>query len=277
MTSISPAEPAGHPWDHTAQPAWSLRGWRTVAEFEGRAALADLTGPISRIVIQPLVWTAFVAAGLREVVTLPGAYGGTIDYLAFVIPGILGMLAFASFADVLYRSTIDRRWGLLGLKLVFGTGPLGYVLGMNIMAVGMQIARTLVVLPLILLLGGDLDLLYVLYLALTSLPAVMYWSCIALIATAGIRNYHHRDLIVTLSVMPLTFSAPIFFAMESMPAYLQWIAHINPLTYQITAMRDAFVWRSMGGALAISCGLAAAAVMVSALVVKRADLLPTEH
>lgn len=277
MTSIAPAERAGHPWDHTAQPAWSLRGWRTVAEFEGRAALADLTGPLSRIVIHPLVWTAFVAAGLREVVTLPGTYGETGDYLAFVIPGILGMLAFASFADVLYRATIDRRWGLLGLKLVFGTGPLGYVLGMTIMALTMQLAKTLVVLPLIVLLGGDLDVLNVLGLALTSLPAVISWSCIALIATAGIRNYHHRDLVVTLSIMPLTFSAPIFFAMESMPAYLQWIARINPLTYQVTAMRDAFLGQAAGAALGISCGLAVVTIAVSALVVKRADLLPTEH
>lgn len=269
MTNSTPAERAGHPWDHAAQPALSLRGWQVVAEFEARAALADLAGPLSRIVIQPLVWTGFVAAGLREVISLPGEYGGTIDYLTFVIPGIL---AFASFADVLYRSTIDRRWGLLGLKLVFGTGPLGYVLGMNIMALCMQLAKTLVV-----LLGGDLGVLRVVKLAFASLPAVIFWSCIALIATAGIRNYQHRDLIVTLSIMPLTFSAPIFFAMESMPLYLQWIARINPLTYQITAMRDAFVWQSTGAALGISGALAVTGIVVSAVVVKRAELLPTEH
>lgn len=277
MTQTVSEDHAGHRSDHTAQPAWSLRGWQIVAEFEVRAAMADLTAPLSRIVIQPLVWTAFVAAGLREVVSLPGEYGGTFDYLAFVIPGILGMLAFASFADVLYRSTIDRRWGLLGLKLVFGTGPLGYVLGMNVMALTMQFAKTLVVLPLILLLGGNLTLYRSVYLALASLPAVIFWSCVALITTAGIRNYHHRDLIVTLSIMPLTFSAPIFFAMESMPVYLQWIARMNPLTYQLTAMRDAFVWRATGTALGVSCALAATVVATGALVVKRADLLPTEH
>lgn len=117
---------------------------------------------------------------------------------------------------------------MLGLTLVFGTGPLGNVLGMTIMPLGMQIARTLVVPPLILLLGGALESLPVLYVALTSLPAVMFWSCVALIATARIRNVHHRDQIVTLSILPLTFSAPIFLAMESMPGYLRWIARINP-------------------------------------------------
>lgn len=42
-------------------------------------------------------------------------------------------------------------------------------------------------------------------------------------------------------------------------------------------MRDAFLGQAAGAALGISCGLAVVTIAVSALVVKRADLLPAEH
>ncbi|HEX3722619.1 MAG TPA: hypothetical protein VHV31_07495, partial [Nitrolancea sp.] len=119
-------------WRHHARSPFSLRGLTVVAEFEVRAIRNLKSGMLGQYVVEPLVWTALLAAGLmsvQHVVRLDS--GREVEYLTFAFPGIVGILAMRGFSRTIYRCTIDRRWGLLALKVIYGTGPLGYVLGMT--------------------------------------------------------------------------------------------------------------------------------------------------
>ena len=54
---------------------------------------------------------------------------------------------------------------------------------------------------------------------------------------AAIRSYRAGDFLLTVIVMPLTFSAPVFYSLDSVPTFLRLIARVNPLTYQVELVR----------------------------------------
>ncbi|WP_373683183.1 ABC transporter permease [Streptococcus danieliae] len=39
-------------------------------------------------------------------------------------------------------------------------------------------------------------------------------------------------------LLPISFTAPIFFSFDQAPLFIKWISFLNPLTYQLNAMRD---------------------------------------
>jgi ABC-2 type transport system permease protein len=45
-------------------------------------------------------------------------------------------------------------------------------------------------------------------------------------------------MIVVLSSLPVVLSAPLFYSLESAPAFSQVVSAVNPLTYQVGWIRD---------------------------------------
>jgi ABC-2 type transport system permease protein len=233
---------------------------------------------LGQYVVEPLVWTALLAAGLmsvQHVVRLDS--GREVEYLTFAFPGIVGILAMRGFSRTIYRCTIDRRWGLLALKIIYGTGPLGYVLGMTALPIVGLWIQMMIAAAVVRALGAHIGLGELLMTGLLSVVTVMFWTSLALLVTAGVKNYQQRDLIVSLSILPLTFSAPIFYQLDAAPRYLRIIGYVNPLTYQVMAMRSAVLDASFGASALLSSGLAIIAILAAIRIIHVAELQPSEH
>lgn len=52
-----------------------------------------------------------------------------------------------------------------------------------------------------------------------------------------IKDYKQRDFVMNTLMLPVLFAAPLFYSLENAPVFLRLLSQINPLTYQLEAMR----------------------------------------
>lgn len=69
------------------------------------------------------------------------------------------------------------------------------------------------------------------------LISLFFWISLGTVITMFIKTYQMRDMVLTFLIMPLSFSAPSFYVLHDAPSFIQVLALINPLTYQLSAMR----------------------------------------
>lgn len=243
-----------------------------LVEIELRAYLVNKQSLVSSVFIQPLVYFLLLAGGLNAVVTLGGAYEET-SYLAFVVPGLLALQAMRAMYHVVYRATIDRRWGLLAFKRLAGAGAMAYITAILVAPLVAQTIQT----ALLLLLASIMSTTYSWPNAVAgfvvSSSAVIFWAAAGIALTAFFRNYQQRDTVMTLLTLPLTFAAPVFYPLDSAPQYLRAIAAINPLSYQVEAAREAFLFGNIGWAFVVMVAMTTALTVIAVASLARGDMM----
>lgn len=247
-----------------------FRNFLLVAEFEFRAMFNDKPG-LLRLIIEPLAYLFFLAAGLQGIVGM-----NQKDYISFVFPGVAALQLLRLFMHSIYRLTIDRRWGLQAIKMIAGTTSLAYVLGMSMVPICLFIIQAGITYPLALMLGAKFSLLGVLFLLVVGIVATFFWNALAIACTYYFKKYSQRDLFIQFLFLPLSLSSPIFYSLEKAPAYLKMISHFNPLSYQVLAMREAFLEKAISINFLIVLSLSISLCTFSLAFMKEAEYLPSE-
>lgn len=251
---------------------WSIKGLWVIAEVEMRAILNNRATLFGRVVIEPLVYTSFLVAGLQGVIS-----DSSFEFMSFAFPGILAVHTIRAFAGAIYRATVDRRWGLLGLKILSGVGGLGYVLGFSIIPILVFIAQSIIIAIVATALGASFSFSQYVLTIFIGIFMILFWVCLALLITTSVKNYRQRDMIISFSMLPITFSAPIFYSIESLPLYMKIVSYLNPLTYQVLAMRAATLGHTILQPFLIVLFLSAVLIFLSIYTLNWAELLSTEH
>jgi ABC-type polysaccharide/polyol phosphate export permease len=251
---------------------WSFARFIPVVEIELKGFLALKSSLIGDLLVGPVVYLALLTAGLAAAI----GDGDMGKYLDFVLPGFLVLQGFNGFARTIFRSTIDRRWGLLALKRLSGVGGLAYVLAQVVVPVLAFLAKAVPVTVVALALGVRPDPLAYLGAVLLTCVFLAFWTSLAMLLTSVIRNYEQRDIMVSLLVLPISFSAPVFYSLENAPAYLRILAWLNPLSYQVNAVRAVYRGGSPGWWLPVA--LVATVILVAGAVISvtRGELLGRE-
>ena len=94
------------------------------------------------------------------------------------------------------------------------------------------------------------------------------WVGLGALVGARLNSYDQRDLLITVTTLPVVLSAPLFYPLESVPGYLRAVAAANPLTYQVAWLRlDGWgPWSALAACVvrALVCGAAAVASLHTA-------------
>ncbi|MBD3689153.1 ABC transporter permease [Nanchangia anserum] len=183
--------------------------------------------------ISPAAYFCLLGLGLS------GILGGE-DYLEFVGPGIVVMQALSALSQIIYRVVIERRWGLAAMKLQAGVPMSAYLASLLVPRIIIFLLQGFVVLVCMLAFGVRVSPLPALLGLLGSVVCVVFWSFLGVIVTSVVSNYQTRDFIVSIIVLPLTFSAPVFYRLEGAPTLVRVLARVNPLSYQVQWVRGLF-------------------------------------
>lgn len=256
----------------TAAHRWSLARIIPIAEIELNGFLQTKSGLIGDLLVGPIVWFALFAAGIGG--TISNATGGDAHaYLSFVLPGFLVLQGFGGFNRMIYRTTIDRKWGILALKRLLGAGGLGYVLALMTVPVISFLAKAGAITIVAVALGVRVDpAAYALGILLTCV-LLAFWTALAIVLTALVRTYQQRDVLLSLIVLPMTFAAPVFYTLDAAPPYLRAIAFLNPLSYQVMAVRRVCDGQNPGWWLVGALVATILAVIAAVYSVTRGELL----
>jgi ABC-2 type transport system permease protein len=207
----------------------------TIAELEARKLRHDSTELITRAV-QPALWLVIFGEVLANVRAIPT---GNLSYVDFMAPGILAQSVL--FIAIFYGIAViwERDLGILHKFLASPTPRAALVLGKALSAGERALVQAFIVYVLALALGVKLNwnLLVLAGVLVVVLLGSALFSTFSLIIACLVKTRERFMGIGQLLTMPLFFASNAIYPISIMPSWLQMISQINPLTYEVDALR----------------------------------------
>jgi len=236
------------PLAHEAHPnAWAepfpganyLRQTLAVAEADIRKLIHDPVELFTRM-IQPVLWLLIFGQVFNRTRAIPT---GGISYLDFMAPGILAQSVL--FGAIFYGISLiwERDLGIVQKFLVSPAPRSTLVLGRAISSTVRSLAQMVFVYILSYLL--HIQLQFGLFALAGVVAVVMLGSAIfstfSLIVACLVKSRERFMGIGQVLTMPLFFASNAIYPLSLMPAWLRAVSHVNPLSYQVDALRSLMI------------------------------------
>jgi ABC-2 type transport system permease protein len=218
-----------------------LRGIYTLWKREVLRFLRERSRLVSSVVT-PVLWLVIFGTGLG--LSMGGRAG--FNYQQFIFPGIIGqtLLFTAMFMGI---SVIwDRQFGFMKEILVAPISRLSIFVG-KMLGVGTD---SMIQAVIVLLLGFFIGIPVSAIMIAEAIPLMVLITiglvCIGLTIASVLNSLENFGAIMTFVNMPMFFLSGALFPVATLPDWLKWVFYINPLTYDVDALR----YITMGGAWA---------------------------
>jgi ABC-2 type transport system permease protein len=215
----------------------ALRGTWVIAYRELLRFIIERSRMFSSI-LMPLVFLAIFGAGFSRIV---GNLGPGVDFLQFVYPGIIAQTVLQSSIFSGVSIVWDREFGFLKEILVAPLGRTGIVLGKVAGAAVISLAQSAIMLIIAPLVGVTLTPLKVLELIPVLVLISISLSGLGVLIASRMRSQQGFQIIIQIIIFPLMFLSGIFFPVNNVPAWMEIISKINPVTYGVDAIRQIFL------------------------------------
>jgi ABC-2 type transport system permease protein len=207
----------------------------TIVGLEVRKLRHDATEVVTRAV-QPALWLLVFGEVFTRVRAIPT---GNLRYIDFMAPGILAQSVL--FIAIFYGISIiwERDLGIVHKLLVSPTPRTALVLGKALSAGVRGSTQSVIVYALAVTLGVQINwnpLALLGVLAVVLLGAALF-STFSLIIACIVKTRERFMGIGQVLTMPLFFASNAIYPIGIMPAWLRFIAHGNPLSYEVDALR----------------------------------------
>ncbi|HHM06120.1 MAG TPA: ABC transporter permease [Gammaproteobacteria bacterium] len=200
--------------------------------------------------VQPLIWLIIFGQLFKNMVQLPGWPAGS--YMDFFVPGVLIMTVLfgSSWSGVSLLREIQS--GTVDKMLVSPVSRVAIVLSRVLHSTAQVLAQVAVMLLVAALVGAKLNWNPV-YLLLAMAVVLLLGLCFAAISNGfAIMLQREEPLVMigNLMTLPLMFFSTALVPKEFMPAWIQYVATINPINYAVEAVRAVLVGTPDVGAFA---------------------------
>ena len=221
------------------------RGWRrlrglasrmgTFSWVEVQKLRHDHVELLTRMV-QPALWLLIFGTTFNRLHVIDT---GTVPYLAFLAPGIIAQSAL--FISIFYGIQIiwDRDAGILAKLMVSPAPAAALVTGKSFAAGVRSVAQALCV--LLLAYAMRIQMTVNPFRIAAALAVVMlgsaFFACLSMSLAGLVRNRDRLMGIGQAITMPLFFASNALYPVSVMPDWLRWLSRINPLSYEVDALR----------------------------------------
>ena len=207
----------------------------TIVEMEVRKIRHDSTELWTRSV-QPALWLLVFGQVFN---TIRGLSPTGFSYIQFITPGVLAQSVL--FVAIFYGITLvwERDVGLL-TKLLSTPSPRSSIVVGKALAAGVRgIFQAIMIFALALIIGVNLNLglLNVAGVFFVIVLFAMSFSSLSMFLASFLKTRDRMMGIGQMITMPLFFGSNAIYPLSLMPAWLQYISKINPLSYVVDAMR----------------------------------------
>ncbi|GAB3897765.1 ABC transporter permease [Kibdelosporangium lantanae] len=190
--------------------------------------------------LQPLVMLLLFSQVFRSVADTPMFPKG-VPYIDYLVPAILFMTATTVASESAVSMTNDLKNGVLARFRSMPVRPVSVLIARSVADLtrgAMELAIVLVLATVVFgysPAGGVIGMVGALLLALA-----VGWSLgwLFLATATWLRATENVQALSVLVMIILQFASSGFVPVESLPDYIQAVAHVNPLSYGITAARN---------------------------------------
>ncbi len=212
-----------------------IRKTFVIAELEVRKLRHDPTELLTRAV-QPALWLLVFGEVFTQIRAIPT---GSVSYIEFMTPGILAQSVL--FVSIFYGIAIiwERDLGIVHKFLATPTPRAALVLGKALSAGVRSLAQALIIYILAVLLSVQMNwnALALLGVVLVAILGAALFATFSLIIACLVKTRERFMGIGQVMTMPLFFASNAIYPINIMPGWLQVISHLNPLTYEVDALR----------------------------------------
>jgi ABC-2 type transport system permease protein len=221
------------------------RGWQRVAATLARVgafAIVELqklqhdrTELVTRMV-QPALWLLIFGTTFSRLHVINT---GSVSYLAFLSPGIIAQSAL--FISIFYGIQIiwDRDAGILAKLMVTPAPASALITGKSFAAGVRSVAQVVGVLALAYVMGIGLTINPLRILAAMGIVMLgaAFFACLSMTLAGLVRNRDRLMGIGQAITMPLFFASNALYPVNVMPGWLHVLSKVNPLSYEVDALR----------------------------------------
>jgi len=206
-----------------------------IAETDVRKLRHDPWELFTRMV-QPMLWLLIFGEVFTRTHAIPT---GSLSYLDFITPGILAQSVL--FVAIFYGVSViwERDLGILHKLLVSPTPRSALVLGRALSSGVRGLSQGIVVFAIAATLGVDLKFSFgsVAGIIVAIMLGAATFSTFSLIAACIVKTRERFMGIGQVLTMPLFFASNAIYPIDMMPAWLRHVASVNPLSYEVDALR----------------------------------------
>ncbi|BBO00002.1 ABC transporter permease [Sporolactobacillus terrae] len=252
-----------------------LRGFFIVVLIEMKAFWNNKNILYSKV-LTPIFYFLFLTVGIKQSMDNFEYQGQNVNYIQYTTIGIFGILIISQMSQAVYRTVIDKRWGLLPIKLFNGIRPKYYVIGMSTFPLISVFIQVLIVYSLSVAIQNSISFYSFIIIVFFSLICLIFWTSLGIIISLMVKNYQQRDILLSVLYLPISFTAPTFYSLDHAPIYILVLSHLNPLTYQLNAMRSVVFGNINFQMIGITLALSLLMYLFAVFLIKRAPLLSEE-
>ncbi len=189
--------------------------------------------------LEPLLYLLAFGVGLGNLVRDVSYEGVSVSYLKFIAPGLVATAimnhgffetTYASYVRMYFQKTFDA---ILSTPLMLEDVVLGEIIW--------GATKALLAGSIMLAIAGIWGLL-VWPMSLLILPISfllgMAFSSMGMCFTAMVKNIEMFNLPVFLFITPMFLFGGVFFPVESLPIWAQYVARVMPLTFSVSILRS---------------------------------------
>jgi ABC-2 type transport system permease protein len=223
------------------RPAWRRYPSRvgTFCLVELQKLSHDRTELVTRAV-QPVLWLLIFGETFNRIHAIPT---GNEPYLDFLAPGIIAQSGM--FVAIFYGIQIiwERDAGVLTKLLVTPTPRSALILGKSFSAGIRAQAQVVVVLILSAVLGVTLTTNPVRILGAFAIVMLgsAFFSCLSMTIAGVVLKRDRLMGIGQMITMPLFFASNALYPVSVMPGWLKALSAVNPLSYEVDALRGLLI------------------------------------
>jgi ABC-2 type transport system permease protein len=188
----------------------------------------------------PLFFLAFLGLGFRRM-SIPGL-AGEVDYIRFLVPGIVGM-------SILFSSTFgglsvlwDREFGFLKEIMVAPVSRVSIVLGRIAGGATTALIQAVLILGISHVMGFKIINVSSIFLAIVFMILIaITFLGLGLIFASKMRDMQGFSIVMNFVIFPLFFLSGALYPLENFPVWLRYISKLDPLTYGVDGLRAALI------------------------------------
>lgn len=189
----------------------------------------------------PLFFLAFLGMGFSRM-AIPGSGSNNVNYIRFLIPGIIGMSLLFSSTFAGLSVLWDREFGFLKEIMVAPVSRVSIVIGRIAGGTTTALIQGLLILAVSFLMGFKIlnPIKFLFSIAFMILIAVTFLG-MGLIFASKMKDMQGFTIIMNFVIFPIFFLSGALYPLQNFPSWLRYISHLDPLTYGVDGLRGTLI------------------------------------
>jgi ABC-2 type transport system permease protein len=175
--------------------------------------------------------------------SVQGTVGGNLNYFNFIAPGLLMMIVMMGAMTGIPRAiSHEKEIGTFDGILAAPVNDLSIIMGKTVAQTVRGFIQGIIVLIIAILIFGVVIQPASLPLAFVMLfLGIFSFIGLGILLTSLANNEETAMILMTVLQFPMMFLTGVFFPIQQMPWFMQWLSQLLPLTYAVQAMRKVMI------------------------------------